>query len=103
MGSSSRENNTMPKYVIEREISGAGSLTQPQLESIARTSCEVLNLMGPQIQWVKSYVTDDRLYCIYIAPNAAAILEHAAKGGFPTTKISEVLSVIDPSTAEAAA
>lgn len=93
----------MPKYVIEREIPGAGSLTPLQLQTISRTSCEVLNLMGPQIQWLKSYVTDDCMYCVYLAPNQAAVLEHAAKGGFPATKISEVRTVIDPSTAEAAA
>ena len=91
----------MPKYVIEREIPGAGNLTAEQLQSISQTSCGVLNKLGPQIQWVQSYVTDDKVYCVYIAPNEEMVREHATRGGFPANKISEVKSVIDPTTAEA--
>ena len=91
----------MPKYVIEREIPGAGKLSSQELQSISQKSCGVLKGMGPQIQWVQSYVTGDKVYCVYIAPNEDAIKEHATKGGFPANKISEVKSVIDPTTAEA--
>ncbi len=90
----------MPKYVIEREIPGAGTLTAEQLQGISQTSCGVLKLMGPQIQWLESYVTDDKVYCIYIAPDVATIAEHAKQGGFPANRIAEVKSVIDPTTAE---
>ena len=90
----------MPKYVIEREIAGAGKLTLEELQGISQTSCGVLQKLGPQIQWVQSYVTDDKVYCVYIAPNEEIIREHAAQGGFPANRISEVKSVIDPTTAE---
>ncbi len=90
----------MPKYVIEREISGAGKLSAQELQGVSQKSCGVLNEMGPQIQWVQSYVTDDKIYCVYIAPNEDMVREHAQKGGFPANRISEVKSVIDPTTAE---
>jgi hypothetical protein len=90
----------MPKYVIEREIPGAGKLSAEELQSISQKSCGVLLEMGPQIQWVESYVTDDKIYCLYISPNEETLLEHAQKGGFPANSISEVKSVIDPTTAE---
>lgn len=90
----------MPKYLIEREIPGAGKLSAEELQSISQKSCGVLLEMGPQIQWVESFVTDDKIYCLYIAPNEEAVLEHAKKGGFPANSISEVKSVIDPTTAE---
>lgn len=91
----------MPKYVIEREIPGAGNLSGPELQAISQKSCGVLNQMGPQIQWVQSYVTGDKVYCIYIAPNEEMIREHAQQGGFPADRISEIKTVIDPTTAEA--
>ena len=90
----------MPKYVIERELPGAGKLSEAQLRGISQKSCSVLQNLGPQIQWVTSYVTDDKLYCVYIAPNANMVREHAKQGGFPANKVSEVRSVIDPTTAE---
>ena len=90
----------MPKYVIEREIPGAGSLSPQELQGISQTSCGVLRQMGPQIQWVHSYVTDDKVYCVYIAPNEDTIREHATQGGFPANRVSEVKSIIDPTTAE---
>ncbi len=90
----------MPKYVIEREIPGAGQLSAQELHDIAQKSCDVLQQMGPSIQWVQSFVTDDKIYCIYIAPNEDAVREHAQKGGFPANRISEVRSVIDPTTSE---
>ena len=90
----------MPKYVIEREIPGAGSLTAEQLKGISQTSCGVLRNLGPEIQWVQSYVTGDKIYCVYIAPNEALVREHASQGGFPANAVSEVLTVIDPTTAE---
>lgn len=90
----------MPKYVIEREIPEAGKLTPQQLQSISQTSCGVLNKLGPSIQWVHSYVTDDKVYCVYLAPNKQIIEEHARQGGFPANRISEVRSTIDPTTAE---
>jgi hypothetical protein len=90
----------MPKYVIEREIPGAGKLTAEQLKAISQTSCGVLSKMGPEIQWVNSYVTDDKIYCIYNAPNEEMILEHAKQGGFPANSINKVSVVIDPITAE---
>ena len=92
----------MPKYVIERELPGAGDLSAEELQGISQTSCSVLNEMGPQIQWVQSQVTDDKIYCTYIAPNADMIRQHAEQGGFPANKVSEVHSTIDPTTAEAA-
>ena len=91
----------MPKYVIEREIPDAGKLTPQQLKSISQTSCGVLNKLGPSIQWVHSYVTDNKVYCVYLAPNKQIIEEHARQGGFPANRISEVKSTIDPTTAEA--
>jgi hypothetical protein len=90
----------MPKYVIEREIPEAGKLSSEQLQAISQKSCGVLNQMGPQIQWVQSYVTDDKIYCVYIAPNEEMVREHAKQGGFPANRVSEVKGVIDPTTAE---
>ena len=90
----------MPKYVIERNIPNVGSLPAEQLQAVAQKSCSVLRSMGPQIQWVQSYVTGDKIYCIYIAPDEQSIREHAERGGFPANRISEVTSVIDPTTAE---
>jgi len=91
----------MPKYVIERDIPAAGSLTSEQLRGISQKSCSVLQGLGPQIQWVESYVTDDKVYCVYIAPNEAMVREHAKQGGFPANRVSEVKRMIDPTTAEA--
>ena len=91
----------MPKYVIEREIPGAGDLSAEELQGISQTSCNVLNDMGPQIQWVQSQVTDDKIYCTYIAPNENMVRQHAEQGGFPANKVSEIRAVIDPTTAEA--
>jgi len=90
----------MPKYIIEREIPHAGSLTTQDLQNISQKSCSVLNQMGPKIQWLESYVTDDKVYCVYIAPDEASIMEHAEKGGFPANRISRVKTLIDPTTAE---
>lgn len=90
----------MPKYVIERELPGAGQLTQQQLQAISQKSCGVLRNLGPEIQWVHSYVTQDKIYCIYNAPNEQLIREHASQGGFPANRISEVTSIIDPTTSE---
>jgi hypothetical protein len=90
----------MPKYVIQPELSGAGKLSAQELQGISQKSCGVLNEMGPQIQWVQSYVTDDKIYCVYIALNEEMVREHAQKGGFPANRISEVKSVIDPTTCE---
>lgn len=90
----------MPKYVIEREIPGVGRFSDEQLQAASQTSCGVLRAMGPEIQWVQSYVTGDRLYCVYIAPNEEMIREHARRGGFPANRISEVRGIIDPTTAE---
>jgi hypothetical protein len=90
----------MPKYVIERELPGAGKLTPQQLQAISQKSCGVLRNLGPEIQWVHSYVTEDKIYCIYNAPNEKMIREHASQGGFPANRIAEVKSVIDPTTAE---
>ena len=89
----------MPKYVIEREIPGAGKLSAEQLKAISQTSCGVLSKMGPQIQWVHSYVTTDKIYCVYIAPNKEMVLEHARQGGFPANSVAEVSVIIDPVTA----
>lgn len=90
----------MPKFVIEREIPGAGRLSAAELQSISQKSCGVLNSMGPQIQWVHSYVTGDKIYCIYNAPNEEAIRRHAKEGGFPANSIAKVSAIIDPTTAE---
>jgi Nickel responsive protein SCO4226-like len=90
----------MPKYVIEREMPGVGNLSSEDLQGASQTSCNVLNEMGPQIQWVQSYVTGDKIYCVYIAPNEDLIREHAERGGFPANSISEVKTIIDPTTAE---
>lgn len=91
----------MPKYVIERDIPGAGKLSAEQLHAISQKSCGVLANLGPQIQWVHSYVTGDKIYCVYIAPNEQLVREHAKLGGFPANRVSEVAGVIDPTTAEA--
>ena len=91
----------MPKYVIERDIPGAGGLSKEQLQAISQKSCGVLMDLGPQIHWLQSYVTDDRIYCVYIAPSEEMVREHAARGGFPADRISEVKQIIDPTTAEA--
>lgn len=91
----------MPKYLIEREIPGAGALTEDQLRSISQTSCGVLQEMGPEIQWVQSYVTGDKVTCVYIAPSADLVREHARRGGFPADQVLEIRSIIDPTTAEA--
>lgn len=90
----------MPKYIIEREIPGAGSLTDQDLQGISQKSCGILNEMGPKIQWVESYVTDDKVYCIYIAPDEATIKAHAEQGGFPANRISQIRTMLDPTTAE---
>jgi hypothetical protein len=91
----------MPKYVVERDIPGAGDLTRDQLREISQTSCRVLSKLGYEIQWIESYVTGDKIYCIYRAPSDALIKDHAALGGFPANRISVVATVIDPTTAEA--
>jgi hypothetical protein len=90
----------MPKYIIERNIPGAGSLTPQELQGISQKSCGILREMGPQIQWLESYVTDDKVYCVYIAPDEATLRAHAEKGGFPADSIARVKTVIDPTTAE---
>lgn len=90
----------MPKFLIEREIPGAGSLSPQELQGVSQKSCDVLKKMGPQIQWVHSYVTGDKIYCVYIAPNEEMIREHASQGGFPANRVSEIKSIIDPTTAE---
>jgi hypothetical protein len=94
------EERIMPKFVIEREIPGLGDWTAEQLKAASQTSCGVLNKLGPQIQWLQSYVTKDKMYCIYIAPNAEMVREHARQGGFPANSVEEVTAVIDPTTAE---
>ena len=90
----------MPKYIIERELPGAGSLGDDEIQGISQKSCQVLNELGPQIQWVESFVTDDKIYCVYIAPNKELIEKHAQEGGFPANKISQVRRKIDPTSAE---
>ncbi|HEV2352343.1 MAG TPA: DUF4242 domain-containing protein [Terriglobia bacterium] len=90
----------MPRYLIEREIPGAGKLSKEELHGIAQKSCSVLNNLGPQIQWKESYVTADKIYCVYIAPNEEMVREHARQGGFPANRISEIKTMIDPTTAE---
>jgi Nickel responsive protein SCO4226-like len=93
----------MPKFVIERELGGAGKLPKNELQAISQKSCGVLQSMGPRIQWLQSFVTDDKIYCVYIAPDETTVREHAQKGGFPANNVARVLSVIDPTTAETAA
>jgi hypothetical protein len=90
----------MPKFVIERDIAGAGKLTPDQLQGISQKSCGVLKDLGPQIQWLESYVTDDKIYCVYIAPDEATVREHAKQGGFPANRVSQIRRMIDPTTAE---
>lgn len=90
----------MPKFVIERELPGAGKLSAQELQAISQTSCGVLSAMGPQIQWLQSFVTDDKIYCVYIAPDEESVREHARQGGFPATSIAAVRAMIDPTTAE---
>jgi len=90
----------LPKFVIEREIPAAGKLPPDQLKAISQKSCAVLRELGPQIQWIESFVTDDKLYCVYIAPDEATVRQHAEKGGFPANRISRVRSIIDPTTSE---
>ncbi len=93
----------MPKFVIEREIPGVGSMSAQQLQAVSETSCSVLRSLGPQIQWIHSYVTDDKIICVYIAPNEEMVREHARLGGFPANRVMQVRSIIDPTTAETAA
>lgn len=90
----------MPKYVIEREIPGAGQLTRDELRAASQRSCAVLRQMGPEVQWMHSYVTNDKLYCVYVAPNEQAVREHARQSGLPANRIAEVKDIIDPTTAE---
>lgn len=90
----------MPKYVIERDIPGAGHLNAEQLKEVAQSSCDVLRNMGPEIQWVHSYVTGDKIFCVYIAPNEDMIREHAKQGGFPANSVNQISAIIDPATAE---
>lgn len=90
----------MPKYIIEREIPNAGKLSAEELQGISQKSCNVLTQMGSQIQWLESYVTDDKIYCLYIAPNEEMVLEHARQGEFPANRVSEVKTIIDPTSAE---
>ncbi len=90
----------MPKYVIERDIPGVGKRSAEELHAIAQHSCGVLNKLGPQIQWLESFVTGDKIYCVYIAPNEAMVRQHAMQGGFPADRVSEVVAMIDPTTAE---
>ncbi len=90
----------MPKFVIEREIPGAGNLSPAELQGISQKSCGVLSELGPQIQWVHSYVTTDKIYCVYNAPNEAMVRQHAAMGGFPANSVARVMTIIDPTTAE---
>jgi hypothetical protein len=94
------EERTLPKFVIEREIAAVGKLPQQELQAISQKSCSVLRGMGPQIQWVQSYVTDDKIYCVYNAPDEETVRMHAQKGGFPANVVARVRSVIDPTTAE---
>jgi hypothetical protein len=98
----SNPENNMPKYIIERDIPGAGKMSDDQLRDVAQKSCDVLRKLGPQIQWRESYVTDDKIYCVYIAPDEDIVRQHAREGGFPANRVSEVRKVIDPTTAELA-
>jgi cell division inhibitor SulA len=93
----------MPKFVIERQVPGAGALSPEQLQAISQTSCGVLRNLGPEIQWVHSYVTDDTIFCVYIAPNEEVVREHARQGGFPANRVLQVRTIIDPTTAETVA
>lgn len=93
----------MPKYVIEREIPDVGKMSPEQLQAVSQKSCSVLRNLGPEIQWIESYVTDNKIYCVYIAPNEELVRRHAEQGGFPANRISEVRAIIDPTTAESAA
>ena len=93
----------MPRYIIERDLVGAGALNGAELQAIARKSCEVLDGMGPKVQWQESFVTDDKIYCVYIAPDEASIRRHGELGGFPVTRVAQVKQVIGPTTAESAA
>ena len=97
------QGGAVPKFVIERELPGAGKLTAEQIQQISQKSCNVIEQLGPQVQWVQSYVTDDKIYCVYIAANEEIVREHARRGGFPANKISQVRRVIDPTTSEIAA
>ncbi|MFT4113070.1 DUF4242 domain-containing protein [Silvibacterium sp.] len=90
----------MPKFIIEREIPGAGELSRDQLRAVSQTSCGVLRELGPQVQWVESFVTADKIYCVYIAPDEALVREHAQRGGFPANRVSRVHAIIDPTTAD---
>ncbi len=90
----------MPKFVIERDIPGAGKLSKAELHAISQKSCSVLRNLGPQIQWLTSFVTDDKIYCVYIAPDEQTIRDHASLGGFPANRVSQIRNVIDPTTAE---
>ncbi|MBS1163024.1 MAG: hypothetical protein H6R03_920 [Burkholderiaceae bacterium] len=90
----------MPKFVIERDIPGAGKLSPQDLHAISQKSCGVLGAMGPKIQWLESFVTDDKIYCVYVAPDEATVREHARQGGFPANRVSQVRAMIDPTTAE---
>ena len=90
----------MPKFLIEREIPGAGDLSAEELQAISQKSCGVLRELGPQVQWVESFVTGDKIYCVYIAPDEAAVREHATRGGFPANRVSQIKRMIDPTTAE---
>ena len=90
----------MPKFVIERNLAGAGKLSPAELQAISRKSCDVLRSMAPKVQWQHSYVTDDKIYCVYIAPDEAAVLQHAREGGFPANTVSRVRTIIDPTTSE---
>ncbi|MEO8436682.1 MAG: DUF4242 domain-containing protein [Pyrinomonadaceae bacterium] len=90
----------MPKYLIERDVPGVGNLSEQDVQGLSQKSCDVLQKLGPQIQWVQSYVTGDKIYCVYIAPNEEMIREHAKQGGFPANRISEIVTMIDPTTAE---
>ena len=90
----------MPKYLIERDIPGAGNMTQQELQGVSEKSCSVLRNLGPEIQWVESYVTDNKIYCVYVAPNEDMIKQHAEQGGFPANRISEIKKMIDPTSAE---
>jgi hypothetical protein len=100
LNDNSKEPFVMPKYVIERDIPNAGKLSPQELHAISQKSCGVLNKLGPQIQWVQSYVTNDKIYCIYVAPNEQMVREHAKLGGFPANSVARVTTVIDPTTAE---
>jgi hypothetical protein len=93
----------MPRYIIERELPGAGQLSASEMQAVAQKSCDVLRAMGSQIQWLESYVTGDKIYCVYIAPNEAMVREHAQRGGFPANRVSEVKRIIDPTTSETTA